>query len=126
MAKNFSENANEVVAGAGLLEGCLPETMEAFAALGRSTYRNGALSPKIKELLALAIGVTVRCDGCVSYHARRAFKRNATREEVAEALGVAIHMGGGPSMVYAAEAMRAFDAFAAGEGEAAPADPASR
>lgn len=118
MTRNFAEAANDVVTGAALLEDCLPETMQAFAALGRSTYRAGALSPKIKELVALAIGVTVRCDGCVSYHARRALKRGATREEVAEVLGVAVHMGGGPSMVYAAEAMRAFDAFAAGDGSA--------
>lgn len=118
MTSKFAETANDVVTGAGLLEASLPDPMAGFAALGRSTYKAGALPPKIKELIALAIGVTVRCDGCVSYHARRAFKRGASREEVAEALAVAIHMGGGPAMVYSAEALRAFDSFAAGDDKA--------
>jgi len=112
MSKDFPKIAKEVVDGAGLLSGALPDTMAAFGALGKATYTDGALSPKMKELIALAIGVAVRCDGCVGYHARATYECGATREEVAEALAVAIHMGGGPSMVYSGEALKAYDAFA--------------
>ena len=74
----------------------------------------GAISAdmgELKELLALAISVAIRCDGCVAYHTRGAARTGATRLEVAETLGVAIQMGGGPSMNYAADALRAFDQF---------------
>ena len=54
-----------------------------------------------------------RCDGCVAYHAKRVYELGASREEVLETIGVAIQMGGGPSMVYGGEALRAFDAFKA-------------
>jgi len=72
-------------------------------------YPDGALDNKTKELIALAIGVTVRCDGCVAHHAMACLDKGATREEIVEAIAVAIHMGGGPSMVYGAEALEAYD-----------------
>jgi AhpD family alkylhydroperoxidase len=105
------ESAQAVVDGAGQLKQAVPAVMEGFAALGAGTYKPGALDSKTKELIALAISITVRCDGCVAYHARAAYNRGASRPEVSEAIGVAIHMGGGPSMVYGAEALRAYDAF---------------
>ena len=104
--------AQAVVKGAGELRRAVPAVMEGFGALGAATYQSGALEPKTKELIALAIAISVRCDGCVAYHAKAAHDRGASRDEVAEAIGVAIHMGGGPSMVYGAEALQAFDAFA--------------
>ena len=106
------EVAQAVVDGAAALRQAVPNVMKGFATLGGATYQQGALEPKFKELIALAIAVNVRCDGCVAYHARAALNRGASRDEVAEAIGVAIHMGGGPSMVYGAEALRAYDAFA--------------
>ncbi len=66
----------------------------------------------MKELIALAIGVSTRCDGCIAYHARTSVRAGATRQEVAEALAVAVQMGGGPAMVHAADALRAYDEFA--------------
>ena len=93
----------------------IPDTMAAFSDLGSATYTDGAISAKQKELIALAIGVTVRCDGCVAFHARAACRRGATRAEVAEAISVAIQMGGGPSMVYGGEALAAYDEFANNE-----------
>lgn len=112
MTKDFSAAANDVVTGADLLAEALPDAMAAFGALGKATYKDAALSAKTKELIALAIGVTCRCDGCVAYHARAAYRRGATRQEVVETLSVALQMGGGPSMVYGGEALRAFDEFA--------------
>jgi len=112
MEKSYQEIADRVVSGANALGEAHPEAMQAFGALGKAAYAQGALSPGHKELIALAIAVTVRCDGCVGYHARAALQRGATRAEVVEALGVAVQMGGVPSMVYAGEALAAFDSFA--------------
>jgi len=89
----------------------IPDTLAAFGALSKSAQTAGALDKKTKELLALAISVAIRCDGCVAYHARGAVRTGASRQEVAETLGVAIQMGGGPSVNYAADALRAFDQF---------------
>ncbi|HEY8593888.1 MAG TPA: carboxymuconolactone decarboxylase family protein [Devosiaceae bacterium] len=92
-----------------------PEVMAGFSALATAAGKDGALSPKIKELIALAISITARCDGCLAYHAKAAHRVGATREEVIETIGMALYMGGGPSMIYGAEALDAFDAL--GEGQ---------
>ncbi len=91
----------------------IPETAAGFASLAKAATGAGAIDPKTKELIALAIGIAGRCDGCVGYHAKAAHKLGATRDEIAETIGVAVYMGGGPSMIYGAEALSAFDAFAA-------------
>ena len=75
------------------------EVMKGFSGLHRAAVADGALSTKTKELIALAIAVSARCDGCIAFHTHDALKAGATREEVMDALGVAILMGGGPSMV---------------------------
>ena len=111
MSKSYLEICEGVASGAAALREAIPGQMASFSKLGAESYRDAALTAKTKELIALAIGVTVRCDGCVSHHAKAVLDRGATREEVAEAIGVAIHMGGGPSMVYGAEALRAYDEF---------------
>jgi AhpD family alkylhydroperoxidase len=116
MSKDYEAIAKSVSQGAVTLRRELPDLMQAFAALGAATYKEGALEAKTKELIALAIGIAARCDGCVAAHGRSAFQRGASRAEVLEAIAVAIHMGGGPSMVYGAEALRAFDHFAQGRG----------
>lgn len=90
----------------------IPQTARGFADLARAAIAPGALDSKTKELIALAIGITTRCDGCLAYHARAAARQGATREEVVETVGVSVYMGGGPSMIYGAEALAAFDSFA--------------
>ena len=110
---NYPETAKAVSSGAAALRKAHPDLMEAFAALGKAAYSDGVLDHKTKELIALAISVTVRCDGCVAAHGRSVRQLGASRAEVVEAIGVAVHMGGGPSMVYGAEALRAYDSFAA-------------
>ena len=62
--------------------------------------------------MALAIAVAINCEGCITYHARAAAKKQATRDEAAEAIAVAVEMGGGPAAVYGAQALEAFDQFA--------------
>ncbi|MCX2724335.1 carboxymuconolactone decarboxylase family protein [Roseibium salinum] len=92
-----------------------PDVAKAFGALAGAAIKPGALDSRTKELIALAIGITARCDGCLAYHARAAAKYGATREEVLEVIGVAIYMGGGPSMIYGAEALAAFDGLSQGD-----------
>jgi len=94
------------------LRGGTPDSMKAFSGLARAALEPGALSTKTKELIALAIAVATRCDGCVAFHAEAALQQGASRAEVLETMGMAIYMGAGPSVMYAAQALEAFDQFA--------------
>jgi len=113
MSMDCVQAADDVVQSSAALTKGIPEAMAGFAALGKGAYADKVLSRKFKELIALALGVAARCDGCVAYHARKVADLGATREEVVEVLGVCVQMGGGPSMVYGGEALRAYDAFVA-------------
>lgn len=93
------------------LAAAIPGVMKGFQELTGAAIADGALDGKTKELISLALGVAARCEGCVAFHAQALVKLGATRAEVAETLGVAIQMGGGPSMMWATEAMAAFDEF---------------
>jgi AhpD family alkylhydroperoxidase len=73
---------------------------------------DGALPATTKELIALACSITRECDGCIVAHARGAARRGASREQVAEAIGVAINMNGGPATVWGPRALAAYDEFA--------------
>ena len=88
-----------------------PAVMKAFTGLHKAAVTTGALDTKTKELMALAISITARCDDCIAHHTHDALEAGATREEIADAIGVAILMGGGPSMLYAAHAIEALDQF---------------
>lgn len=90
-----------------------PEVMKAFSAMAQSATADGALDARTKELIALAIAVAIRCDGCVAFHAQAAARHGASRAEVMETMGMALYMGAGPSLMYAAQAVEAFDQFAA-------------
>ena len=89
----------------------LPEVMQGFRTLADAATKDGALSEKTKELIALAIGITTRCDGCIGYHAQACVETGATRAEVMETIGMCVYLGGGPSLMYAADALRAFEQF---------------
>lgn len=112
MTGKFTQAADDVVSGIGLIRESAPEAMKAFGALSVAATAAKALDPKTKELMALAIGIAVHCDGCVAYHTRAAHKHGATRVEVAETVALALYMGGGPAAVYGAQAIRAYDEFA--------------
>ena len=115
MTGRFSQSADDVAAGIGLIREGAPDAMKAFGALAVAATASRTLDAKVKELMALAIGIAVHCDGCVAYHARAAHKQGATREEIAETVAMALYMGGGPAAVYGADALRAFDEFAAAD-----------
>ena len=78
-----------------------------------ASMAEGAISAKHKELIALAIGVTQRCSGCVGFHVKALHRLGCTRAELEEMLAVCVYMGGGPSLMYAANAMAAYEEFAA-------------
>ncbi|GHU47541.1 alkyl hydroperoxide reductase AhpD [Betaproteobacteria bacterium] len=90
----------------------MPDVMKGFQEMNKAVMIDGALDAKTKELIALAIGVAARCEGCVGFHAQALARLGATRLEVDEMLSVAIFMGGGPSVMWATEAMTAFNEFA--------------
>jgi AhpD family alkylhydroperoxidase len=86
--------------------------MKGFATLAQTALASKALDGKTKELIALAIAVAVRCDDCIGFHVKAAVEQGASRDEVAETLGMAIYMGAGPSVMYASHALEAFNQFA--------------
>lgn len=89
----------------------IPEVMAGFGELHSSAVAEGALSTKSKELIALGIAIAVHCDVCIAFHVHDALNAGASRQETMEAIGVAILMGGGPSMVYGCEALEALNEF---------------
>lgn len=109
--KNFPEQYEQLQQLMGELGGNIPKTMSAFSALHQSTISQGALTSKTKELIALGIAITVRCDGCISFHVHDALEAGASDEEIMETIGVAILMGGGPSVMYGCDALEALKQF---------------
>lgn len=109
----YHDLTRSVSAGLSSLRTSTPEVMKSFADLGRAATAAGTLDAKTKELIALALSVAARCDPCIGFHTRALVKLGATRQELDEALGVTTYMGGGPSLMYAAHAIAAFDEFAA-------------
>ena len=96
----------------GELRKAMPEPARGFADLAKAAIAPGVLDSRTKELIALAIGIAARCDGCLAFHTKAAKSYGATREEIVETIAVAVYMGGGPSMIYGAEALNAFDSLA--------------
>ena len=111
MSKNYPKMVTDLKTSVGRLSKGIPDTMKGFAAMRAAAHAEGALEPKTKELVAMAISVAVRCDGCIASHTNGAEMHSASREEVLETLSMAVLMGGGPSVVYAAQALDAFDQF---------------
>ena len=111
MSKDFALITNDVIAGVGMLRKGSPDTMKAFASLSTAATVSNAIDTKTKELMALAIGIAVHCDGCVAYQTKMAHQHAAKREAVVETVALAIHTGGGPAAVYGADALRAYDQF---------------
>ena len=109
--KDWPEITKELTALLRNLRGGSPEVMKAFTAMAQAATAANALDAKTKELVALGIAVAVRCDDCIGFHVKTACERGASREEVLEALAMAIYMGAGPSVMYASHALEAFGQF---------------
>src|SRR5674476_118132 len=108
---NWPEHTKELTAQLRNLRGGTPEVMKAFSGLAQAALAPKALDGKTKELVALGISVATRCDDCIGFHVKAALEHGASREEVTEALGMAIYMGAGPSVMYASHAIDAFEQF---------------
>ena len=98
--------------GLGQFRKAQPEAMQGFGQLSRAAMSEGALSARHKELMALAIGVTQHCSGCIAFHVKALHKLGCTRAELEETLAVCVYMGGGPALMYTAEALKAWEAMA--------------
>ena len=106
MASNWKNIHAEVMSTTGALAKASPELIRAFGGLAAVATKDGALSKKTKELMAVSISICLRCEGCIAYHTTSAIKAGATREEFIETIDLAVEMGGGPSTVYGAKALQ--------------------
>jgi AhpD family alkylhydroperoxidase len=108
---NWNGYREQVLSGVGGIAKLTPDTTRGYAMLGGAGAKTGHLDAKTRELIALGAAVTLRCDGCISVHTKAAHASGATKEEIAEALGVAISLNAGAALVYSTRVMDAFDAL---------------
>lgn len=111
MTKVYKEITADISSSLAKLRKEIPDVMSAFSSLAQAASKDGALDKKTKELIALALGIAAHCDGCIGFHTQTLVKLGTTREEFLEMLSMAIYMGGGPSLMYAAEALKAFEEY---------------
>ena len=111
MTNTYKEAAAGVDKRVGALFKANPAAMTPYSQLVKAASADGALSSKVKELTAFAISIAIRCDDCIVFHLRAALNHGASRDELIEAISVAIEMGGGPSVVYGSRAFAALEEF---------------
>lgn len=111
MLKDHSKHYNDLVRLIQELETKIPDTIGGFNSLHKASIAEGVLTSKTKELIALGIAITVRCDGCIAFHVHDSIEAGASSEEVIETIGVAVMMGGGPALMYGCEALEALNQF---------------
>jgi AhpD family alkylhydroperoxidase len=111
MIKDHPKHYHELRKVMGHLIKEVPDTMKGFSQLNEASMKDGALTASHKELIALGIAITSRCDGCIAYHVHDAMNAGASKAEIMETIGVAILMGGGPAVVYGCEAVEAVEQF---------------
>lgn len=111
MTKSYTQITADINRGIAKVREGAPDAMAGFSALAKGAMKPGALPAEQKELIALAIGVAGHCDGCIGFHTKALARMGIPREQIIEALAVAVYMGGGPALMAAADAMHAFDEF---------------
>lgn len=107
---DWAKYRNALMGRVGDLGKLSPDSVGGYMMVSGAGAKTGRLDEKTRQLISLAVAVTTRCDGCISVHAQKAVESGATKEEVAEALGVAIAMNAGAALVYSARALDAVDA----------------
>lgn len=105
----WSDTLNDTRQNLRALNKAIPETAQAFGALGKSVKEGGTLEFKTKEFVALGIAVATKCEACIALHIEALIRCGATRDEISDVLGMCLQMGGGPSMMYAAKALACYD-----------------
>ena len=111
MSDKFSQLTSGIGVQLAKMRKEMPEVMSGFSSLAQASSKEGVLDKKTKELIAIALAVSNHCPGCIGFHSQTLVKLQVSREELLETLGMAIYMGGGPSLMYAAEALEAFEEF---------------
>lgn len=111
MSDKFKKITQDINSQLGKMRKEMPDVMAGFSALSQAATKEGVLNKKTKELITMALAVANHCPGCIGFHAQSLIKLQTSREELLETLAMAIYMGGGPSLMYAAEALEAFDEF---------------
>lgn len=106
---SWQEKIKDTRQGLRALNSAIPDTTRAFGALGAAVKQGGELDFKTKEFIALGISIAIRCEPCITLHTETLIKAGASRAEFSDVLAMAIQMGGGPSMMYAAKALECFD-----------------
>lgn len=106
--KNITQDLNTYL---GKMRKEIPDVMNGFSAMAQAALKDGALDKKTKEMIALAIGITSQCDGCIGFHIKALVSLGMTREELLELLAMTTYMGGGPKLMYAADTLRAYEEF---------------
>ena len=109
--KSYKQITQDINQALGAFRQEAGETMAGFGAMASAALAPGVLSELHKELIALAIGIATHCDGCIGFHIKALIRLGVTREQLNETLAVAVYMGGGPSLMYAADALRAYEEF---------------
>ena len=109
---NWTKFLDETMGRIGTLQAQTPKMFEGFNTMGKAAKKSGALDEKTKEFIALGIGISTRCDSCIGFHVKALHKLGATRAELEEMLNVCVYMGGGPALMYAAEALKAWETLA--------------
>jgi AhpD family alkylhydroperoxidase len=110
--KNITKDLNLYL---GKMRKEIPDVMNGFSSMAQAALKDGALDKKTKEMIALAVGISSHCDGCIGFHIKALVALGMTREELLEVLGMTTYMGGGPSLMYAADALRSYEEFTANE-----------
>lgn len=113
MSESYNDLTKKISSELAKMRKEIPDVMNGFSQLAQAATKDGVLDKKTKELIAIALAVASRCPGCIGFHSQALIKLQATREELLETLGMAVYMGGGPSLMYAAEALSAFEEFSA-------------
>ena len=111
MSEKFNQITTELSSQLAKMRKEMPDVMAGFSALAQAVNKPGALDKQTKELISIALAVANHCPGCIGFHSQTLVKLEVSREALLEALGMAIYMGGGPSLMYAAEALEAFEEF---------------
>jgi len=105
---DWNNYRTQIIAGVSDFAKLSPDTVRGYSMLNGAGHKTGTLDAKTRELISLAVAISLRCDGCITSHVEAAIKLGATREEVAEALGVAVAMNAGATIIYATRTLDAY------------------
>ena len=121
MMLDWNEYMKELGVTIGQMASISPDVVKGYQTLSGAGQKTGKLDEKTRQLISLAVAVTTRCDGCITFHTDAAIKNGASKEEIVEALGVAVAMNAGAALIYSSRVMDAYAAKTAGASETAKA-----